>query len=85
MSNLLTIGERPDKKNIELLGLTRKFFFWRLWRGKYDFKYNIDVCCYNQIADYTVEMNNQGQDYTLVMHKPDYTVEKHNFQTDLLP
>ena len=34
MSNQLTIGERPKKKNIESLDLTRKVKLLRLWRGK---------------------------------------------------
>ena len=31
---LKTIGERPNKKNIESLDLTRKVNLLRLWRGK---------------------------------------------------
>ena len=31
----MTIGERPNKKNIESLNLTRKVNLLRLWRGKY--------------------------------------------------
>ena len=34
ISNQLTIGERPNKKNIESLYLTRKVYLLRLWRGK---------------------------------------------------
>ena len=30
----VTIGERPNKKNIESLNLTRKVKFLMLWRGK---------------------------------------------------
>ena len=30
----MTIGGRPNKKNIESLDLTRKVNFLRLWRGK---------------------------------------------------
>ena len=29
----LTIGERPNKKNVESLNLTRKVNILRLWRG----------------------------------------------------
>ena len=34
MSNYLTIGERPSKKNIESLDLTWKVNLLRLWREK---------------------------------------------------
>ena len=34
MSNKLTIGERPNHKNIKLLDLTQKVNLLRLWRGK---------------------------------------------------
>ena len=38
MSNQLTIGEIPNKKNIESLDLTRKVNILRLLRGKKNFK-----------------------------------------------
>ena len=34
MLNKLTIGERPNKKNIESLDLAQKVNLLKLWRGK---------------------------------------------------
>ena len=46
MSNQLTTGDRPNKKNIELLDLTQKVILLSLWRGKkhfFSFDINIKV------------------------------------------
>ena len=37
------IGDRPNKKNIELLNLTRKVNILRLWRGKF-FSHQVHGC-----------------------------------------
>ena len=49
MSNKLTIGERPNKKNIESLNLTRKVNLLRLWRGKYYTDNNKLLCFMTEI------------------------------------
>ena len=42
----LTIGERPNKKNIELLNLTRKVNILTLWRGNVFFLAQISLVIY---------------------------------------
>ena len=58
MLNQLTIGERPNKKNIESLDLTRKGNLLWLWRGKVLFNQYQRVARLYNLVKCTLDMSN---------------------------